>query len=327
MARRPVRRDALCAALVAALLLVGSARAGADPSTFVFDATSEHESCSGATSSITAYAAWESSGGADFTIDIDGQPSRVVTITSSATSGSNTVTFNDVSPGVHTVNYTASTETVRATITVCGTQLSITSPTTLTYGSSGTVTGVLTDSATGHGIGGQTVHLFALNAIYATNDPASQPWSAVAVQTTSSTGAVSASVSPHINTLYEWRFTTTSAHVASTSPASRLTVRQRVTIYSPQASGYAAGHVVTFWGQVSPAQAGRTVYLQIKASTGWQTVASATLKQQVLPNGGTGIGYVIKYAPHTSVFRTYRPATTTNGLGVSRTLTIPVIVS
>jgi hypothetical protein len=84
---------------------------------------------------------------------------------------------------------------------------------------------------------------------------------------------------------------------------------------------------VTFYGTVRPPGAGQKVYLQQLVAGKWTTRATATIKQQVLPDDRATVGYVVKIRLDTRgtfSFRVLKPATATLAAGWSATTTVKV---
>jgi hypothetical protein len=132
-------------------------------------------------------------------------------------------------------------------------------PATITYGSSVSVTGVLTD-VDGVPLVGRTTQLQS-------RPPGTAIWTTVATLTTSSTGIVSTSgrvstsVQPSANLEYRLISDATSAYAAAPSPAVLVQVRQQVTA-ALSANPITLGQSVTIKGSVAPNHAGQSVDLQ-----------------------------------------------------------------
>jgi hypothetical protein len=183
-------------------------------------------------------------------------------------------------------------------------------PTTITYGSSVSVTGVLTD-VDGVPLAGRTTRLQS-------RPPGTATWTTVATLTTSSTGTVSTSVKPSTNLEYRLVSDATSAYAAASSAAVLVQVKQQVTA-ALSANPITLGQSVTIKGSVAPNHAGQSVELQYSYSGAWHTVKTATLTSTST--------YSFTYWPGsagTRSLRVYRPADTDHAAGTSPTLKLTI---
>ncbi len=183
-------------------------------------------------------------------------------------------------------------------------------PTTITYGSSASVTGVLTD-IDGVPLAGRTTRLQSRAQGTAT-------WTTVATLTTSSTGTVSTSVKPSANLEYRLISDATSAYAAASSAAVLVQVRQQVTA-ALSASSITLGQSVTIRGSVAPNHTGQTVSLQYHYSGAWHTVTTATLTSTST--------YSFTYQPGSTGTRSlqvYRPADADHASGTSPTMKLTI---
>lgn len=183
-------------------------------------------------------------------------------------------------------------------------------PTTITYGSSASVTGVLTD-LDGVPLAGRTTRLQS-------RPPGTATWTTVRTLTTSSTGTVSTSVKPSANREYRLISDATSAYAAAASAAVLVKVRQKVTA-ALSASSIAFGQTVTIKGSVAPNHAGKSVILQRYYSGAWHTVKTATLTSTST--------YSFSYRPGstgTRTLRVYRPADADHAAGTSPTMKLTI---
>jgi Fibronectin type III domain len=183
-------------------------------------------------------------------------------------------------------------------------------PTTITYGSSASVTGVLTD-IDGVPLAGRTTRLQS-------RPPGTATWTTVATLTTSSTGTLSTSVKPSANLEYRLISDATSAYAAAPSAAVLVQVRQQVTA-ALSASSITLGHSVTIKGSVAPNHAGQSVSLQYYYSGAWHTVKTATLTSTST--------YSFSYWPGSAGIRSlrvYRPADADHAAGTSPTMKLTI---
>jgi hypothetical protein len=183
-------------------------------------------------------------------------------------------------------------------------------PTTITYGSSVSVTGVLTD-VDGVPLAGRTTRLQS-------RPPGTATWTTIATPTTSSTGTVSTSVKPSTNLEYRLVSDATSAYAAASSAAVLVQVKQQVTA-ALSANPITLGQSVTIKGSVTPNHAGQSVELQYSYSGAWHTVKTATLTSTST--------YSFTYWPGsagTRSLRVYRPADTDHAAGNSPTLKLTI---
>ena len=80
-------------------------------------------------------------------------------------------------------------------------------------------------------------------------------------------------------------------------------------------------------GTVKPASSGLKVNLQRQSGTSWNTIDTATIKKQKLPNGDTSVGFVFTVKPAskgTFKYRVHKVATSTLEAANSATLTLKV---
>ena len=183
-------------------------------------------------------------------------------------------------------------------------------PSTITYGSSVAVTGVLTD-LDGVPLGGVTTNLQS-------RSPGAATWATLSTFTTSLTGQVSTSVKPSANREYRLLTDASSAYASTSSAAVLVRVRQKVTA-ALSASSITLGQTVTIKGSVAPNHAGQSVTLQRYSSGAWHTVKTATLT--------SASTYSFSYKPGstgTRTLRVYRPADTGHASGTSPNLMLTV---
>jgi hypothetical protein len=183
-------------------------------------------------------------------------------------------------------------------------------PTTITYGSSASVKGILTD-LDGVPLAGRTTRLQS-------RPPGTATWTTVRTLTTASTGTVSTSVKPAANREYRLISDATSAYAAAPSAAVLVKVRQKVTA-ALSASSITLGQTVTIKGSVAPNHAGQSVILQRYYSGAWHTVKTATLTSTST--------YSFSYRPGstgTRTLRVYRPADADHAAGTSPTMKLTI---
>lgn len=153
-------------------------------------------------------------------------------------------------------------------------------PPTITWGHTANIAG----SVTGPGKAGQTVTLEANPYPYTAGFKPTG-----ATTTTSSSGAYSLTVRPRRNTRYE---VIVSTKTPVTSSPTTVRVRVKVAIHVSTLRPF-RGHLVRFYGTVTPAHNGRYAQIQRRTSTGaWRTVTSTRL----LAGGRVNGVAVSKYA-------------------------------
>jgi hypothetical protein len=152
---------------------------------------------------------------------------------------------------------------------------SIAAPTTLTYGGSARVTGVLRWN--GGVLGGRTVALFAQRVGTTT-------WSTVASTTTTSTGTYAFSTKPAVNTRYKVGYLGSGSAGGAESATVTVGVAPSVSIAASRTSLYYGG-TVTFSTTVRPVHAGRSIILQRWSGTVWVTVTSRALSTTSTASG------------------------------------------
>jgi len=136
-------------------------------------------------------------------------------------------------------------------------------PATVTFGQAAAITGQVT--GTGHA--GLTV------VLQATPFPYSSPFKDAATAVTDASGGYRFSVSPALNTKYH---AVAKASPPVTSSDVGVGVRVKVTLRVSDSTP-ARGQRVRFSGLVLPAHNGKVARIQRHTSTGWHTVARATL--------------------------------------------------
>jgi hypothetical protein len=190
---------------------------------------------------------------------------------------------------------------------------------TINYGASAITSTTLKDSTSNAVIAAAPVKLYK-------RAKTSAPWVFFADATTNASGVASRSVAPTGETLYQWRYAGTAGHATATSPTQTVSVKQTVAAHSTKSS---VRHGVAFkiYGTVQPASSGRQVSLQRQAGTRWNSIGTATIKNQKLPDGSTAVGFLftVKQATKgTFKYRVSKAATATLLAGVSTTLTVKV---
>lgn len=196
------------------------------------------------------------------------------------------------------------------------TSLSIGKSVTISYGQSTSVSGTLTDTTAGRPAASQTVFIYHRASSTAA-------WIKGSSATTDSTGKVSFIAKPTARTLYQLRFPGTSTLLPAISGTETVSVNQLVSINLTPAT-IAHGKTFAVWGAVTPSASGRTVTLQVKSGTSFNTVGTTTTKSQLLPNGKTGVGYVFHTSQRTAgsyVYRVLVAATSTLGGATSGSVT------
>ena len=200
------------------------------------------------------------------------------------------------------------------------TKLSAPPTTTINYGKSIALTTTLTDSTTSKPIPGVVVSLWS-------RPGSSGPFTKVAAGKTGSSGTSTITVSPTVNTRYEWRFVGSIGHDPATSAIGTLSVAQVVSVAVTKTS-VAPGVATVLYGTVSPNESGRTVVLEELVAGSWTHPGeSAVIKLETLPNGKKEVGYEISFStkkPGKYVLRVQRASTATNAAGVSKSVTVTV---
>jgi hypothetical protein len=200
---------------------------------------------------------------------------------------------------------------------VDNTSVTVSRSVTIRYGSTTTTGTVLKDTRTGKAIVGAPVRL------YAHTTPTSA-WSLVGTVTTSSTGAASKAVKPSGRTYYQWRYVGATGYAASTSATQTVSVSQ-VVAAAASPTKVRPGKTTKIYGWVSPSSSGQKVTLQRLYGKSWETVGTATVKKQKLPNGQTRVGYVFSQkltSKATYNYRVYKPATPTLLAGYSSSVRV-----
>jgi hypothetical protein len=206
-----------------------------------------------------------------------------------------------------------------ATVMKHNTGLTIGKAVTINYGSATTLSTKLTDSVTHGALAGKSVKLYR-------KAPSAANWTFVTTRTTNSSGLASSSQKPTAKAQYRWQFAGDTSFNASNSAAETVSVRQVIHASSSRGT---VPHNVTFkiYGTVSPASSGQKVTLQRQAGTKWNSIGTATIKKQRMPNGKTLVGFLfsVKQASKgTYKYRVTKGATSTLLAGTSNTLTVKV---
>lgn len=197
--------------------------------------------------------------------------------------------------------------------------LSISRSTTISYGKSTVVSGTLTDTKTGKPVSGASVALKARAGV-------SGSFTTLTTKVTGSTGAVSVTVKPKVNSQYEWVYTATTAHKAVTSGVATIKVGQVVSI-TVKPKKVKHRKKVSVFGTVSPSASGKTVVLQRLVGGKWKKVGSATVRKQNLPTKKIVVSYLFHYKPKKKgkvSLRVISAATATNTAGTSATKKLKV---
>ena len=183
---------------------------------------------------------------------------------------------------------------------------SATSASTVTYGSTVTVSGRLTSTDTGNGVGGAPVQLYGRRKGTTT-------WLLLGTATSSSTGALAISHRPTWTLDYRWSYAGSATHGSSVSAARAVGVGTKVSATLSRTS-VALGGSVTLSGTVAPTHAGQAVYLQRLVNGSWSTVAGRTLSST------STYGFTIKPSSRASYYyRVYKPADVDHLAGYSGT--------
>jgi serine protease len=194
-----------------------------------------------------------------------------------------------------------------ATTQLVGTKLSISSK-TVTYGSSTTVTGTVSDTG-GAALHGKVVVLKA-------RKKGATAWSAVITQPTDELGRYSFTVKPSANYEYRTTYGGDSSYLGAESGIGAVTVRQKV---NGQWSDNTVrrGQTAKFYGSVYPNHRDQVIYLQRLIDGTWRNVASTRLT-----SNSTYTFNRPTYTAGTFKYRTYRPSDADHASGYtpSRTL-------
>jgi predicted extracellular nuclease len=187
-------------------------------------------------------------------------------------------------------------------------------PTPVVYGSSSTVSGVLTDDA-GQPIAGATVSLQSRPAGSGSFSDTG------ATRTTGANGGYSFAVSPTANTEYRVVFGGDRTYEQATSSTVRVDVATRVSV-TPGSTTVKRGGSTQLAGVVAPNHAGQTVQIQRLEGTTWTTIGTATLDEDSFYSYVVTIGKKDKKG--TTSFRVVKPADADHVVGTSRTVVITV---
>lgn len=205
---------------------------------------------------------------------------------------------------------TDGTPSTPATLSLHGTHVSATAPTSTLAGKSATVTATLTRH--GAALPGRTLRLQQRPAGTTT-------WTTTLVApTTSSTGTASFAVTPTRNESYRVVFAGAARDLGSVSAPLIVRVVPQVTARL-SASTVRSGRRVTMTVKVKPNQHGHQVDLQVHRSTGWHTVAA-----RALTTAGTTSFTIATPSTGKRRYRVFDPATAKQAAGRSTTQTLRV---
>jgi hypothetical protein len=169
-------------------------------------------------------------------------------------------------------------------------RLTLAGTATITYGSRASLSGRLTDQASGTGITDQPVNLWAQPAT-------TTGWRQAATATTGADGSVRFVPAPAATTAYRASFAGSDRYGTADSTQVTVSVRTKVSARK-SASTIGYGQSFSVAGTVSPNHAGQRVYLQRLVSGAWKTAATATLSSTS--------GYSLRAKPPTKGKLTYR---------------------
>lgn len=170
--------------------------------------------------------------------------------------------------------------------------VALTAPATtrINYAASLTETTTLTDTATALPLSGATVRLLG--------KVTGKPFTEVATAVTDDQGAASLTVTPELNTTYEWAFDGDATHAAGISDRGVLKVA--VVIDGALTKIHVRPrHRTTVYGVLHPALPGTTVVLELQGSGTWHRVASTVTVSRWLPGGTRQVGYLMRFYPPT----------------------------
>ena len=186
---------------------------------------------------------------------------------------------------------------------------SLTGSTTLRYGSTGKVSGILRFD--GSILRARSVTLYSQRSGTTT-------WTATATATTTSTGGFAFSVKPTYSTRFRVGYVGSGIPGGAYSPTVTVAVAPTVTVTASRTSLTYGGYV-TFSTTVRPGHAGRAVSLQRWSGSAWKTVATRTLSSTSATSAK-----VRPSARGTNTYRWVLPGHTDHSAGVSAKLSVRV---
>jgi hypothetical protein len=169
-------------------------------------------------------------------------------------------------------------------------RLTLAGAASITYSSRASLSGRLTDQASGAAIAGQPVNLWAQPATTA-------GWQHAGTATTGADGSFRFTPAPAATTAYRASFAGSDRYGTADSAQVTVSVRTKVSARK-SASTIRYGQSFSITGTVSPNHAGQRVYLQRLVSGAWKTAATATLSSTS--------GYSLRAKPPTKGKLTYR---------------------
>lgn len=219
----------------------------------------------------------------------------------------------DVALSVFTHDF-ASTTSVPLSLQLLGTHSAATQSTTrVTYPGAVIIGDKVTTATTSSPVAGVTVALYARpHGRVAWNG------SPVAIRTTNSVGAASASVVPQANTDYQWRFAGRGAYLYSNSPVASVGMAPRIILRASRAQA-PLRTAVQLLGSVAPNNHGQVVVLQQLVAHHWRTTAEVRLT-----SNSTYSFSVRPKSRGTFYFRVVKSATASQIAGTSNTARLKI---
>lgn len=154
------------------------------------------------------------------------------------------------------------------------------------YGTSITETTTLTDVATTLPLTGASVRLLS--------KVTGKPFTEVATAVTDDLGVASVTLTPEVNTTYEWVYDGDAEHAEGAS--GRSVVKVAVLVEGAVRKVHVKpGHRTRVFGVLHPALPGTTVVLEQQAAGSWHRVASTVVASRLMPDGTRQVGYLMRF--------------------------------
>lgn len=308
----------LLTALTAAT--VGAAPAAAAASTYTEGPRTFDVRCANGVGSVTIDSTYTETAAADApnSYSINSAPAQNRVVPTLPGTHTEHVVFGNLAPGNYYVRFTVPDGSYQSGYAqVCGSALGVTGPYHVVYGQRATLTAKLVALQYPYRrIAGAALQVY--RTIAGTTRP-----TYVGTITTGADGTATLSFTATASAYWSMRWSGSRAYYR-TSGFVTVFARQMVGI-APTIQYVHPGATGRVYGTAVPAITGDIVYVQYESADGtWHNLNRAAEKRQLLPDGQTAVGYVIRFAPRagTLVYRTLRPGTTTLGHGTSRVVSV-----
>lgn len=309
----------LLAALTAAT--VGAAPAAASGSTYTEGARTFDVRCVNGVGSVTIDLTYTETAPADapHSYSLNTTPAQTRSFPSLQGTHTDHVVFGNLAPGNYDVRFIRPDGSYQSGYAqVCGTTIGVSYPHHVVYGQRVTLTGRLSALQYPYRtIAGATLQVY--RAIAGTGVS-----TYVGTVTTGADGTARFAFTATVSAYWNMRWSGNSDYYRGGSSGVPVDVRQMIGV-APTTQNVLAGRTARVYGTVVPAVAGRVVYVQYEDADGvWHNLNRAVQRLQLLPNGQTAVGYVIRFASPRGLqpIRTIAVGSASLAHGTSRVVTV-----